>query len=138
MTGRFLMASGRGAFLPMDDPLAASDYLAIAHVDAGAREGRIGLALALGLDEIHKLHGHRIQCRETLYWDAGRQAVAAREEQWLGKLLLQSRPVKPVSEQAALRVLTDALAELGMESFEWSKPALQLQARCRLIDRSAA
>lgn len=131
--GRFLTASGRGAFLPLDDPLAASDYLAIAHVDAGTREGRIRLALALGLDEIYKVHGHHIQRRESLYWDNRRQAVAAREEQWLGKLLLHSRPVKPVSEQAALGVLTNALAELGMESFEWSKPALQLQARCRLI-----
>ncbi len=131
--GRFLMASGRGAFLPMDDPLAASDYLAIAHLDAGAREGRIGLALPLTLDEIHTTHGQHIKYRESLYWDAGRQAVAAREEQWLGKLLLQSRPVKPVSEQAAMRVLIEALTVLGMESFHWSKSALQLQARSELI-----
>jgi ATP-dependent helicase HrpB len=131
--GRFLLASGRGAFLPMNDPLAASDYLAIAHMDAGAREGRIDLALPLGLDDIYRVHGHRIQYRENLYWDLGRQTVAAREEQRLGKLMLQSRPVKPVSEQAAIDVLIDALAGLGMESFHWSKAARQLQARSELM-----
>lgn len=84
--GRFLLASGRGAFLRMDDPLAAADFLAIAQMDAGAREGRIDLALPLSLEEIQQAHARRMQSREILYWDTGRQAVAAREEQWLGKL----------------------------------------------------
>ncbi|BBO91067.1 ATP-dependent helicase HrpB [Desulfosarcina ovata] len=44
--GRFLLANGRGAYLDPADPLSASDYLVVAHLDGERRESCIFLAVA--------------------------------------------------------------------------------------------
>ena len=38
---RYLLANGRGARLLAGDPLLDCDWLAVAHLDAGASEGRM-------------------------------------------------------------------------------------------------
>jgi ATP-dependent helicase HrpB len=44
--GRFLLANGRGAFLPSPEPLAAADYIVAAELDGERREARVFLAAA--------------------------------------------------------------------------------------------
>jgi ATP-dependent helicase HrpB len=102
--GRYLLAAGTGGVLPPDDPMAVHELLVIADMDAGGREGRIGLALPIGNETLREVLGDRIEAVQTLSWDRDREAVTAREEERLGNLVLSSHP-KPVADQDQVAAL---------------------------------
>ena len=67
--GRFLLRSGRGAWVPPEDPLAGAEALAIASLDGQGRDARVLLAAPLPralLEELAREQGQR-QTRAT--WD---------------------------------------------------------------------
>ncbi|WP_456380496.1 ATP-dependent helicase HrpB [Thiolapillus sp.] len=130
--GRYLMASGRGAVLPADDGLAVADYLAIAQMDAGSREGRIWLAMKLDEQELWAVHGERITEKTELVWDAQAARVGRRCLSVLGALELSLREVSAGDDPAVIKRLLQAVAELGLDCLNWSGDALQLQARMNL------
>lgn len=130
--GRYLMASGRGAALPMDDGLVTADYIAIAHMDAGAREGRIWLAMQLQKEELKSLHGTRILEQEQLQWDEQNGRVSGRQVSRLGALLLSSREMPVAPGPKLLELLLKVIRERGLEILPWSAGAQQLQARILL------
>lgn len=130
--GRFLLASGRGARLPEEDPLATSDLLAVAALDAGRRDGRIWLAMELSLEELEKSHGERIREREILEWDGAKERVKARALRLLDALELDSRELPRPAGADVTPLLLNAIREGGLESLRWSKEIEQLRARIRL------
>ena len=127
--GRFLLANGREARLPESDPLAAADFLVIPALDAGSREGRAWLAVACPREELEAVHGPRIQTRLRLFWDDDREAVAARREQRLESLLLESAATPIADPEAAAGLLLDTIRARGLETLNWSEAATQLRAR---------
>jgi len=130
--GHYLMASGRGAALPMDDGLVIADYIAIAHMDAGAREGRIWLAMQLQKEELLSLHEMRILQQEQLQWDEQKGRISGRLTTSLGSLLLSSREVPVAPGPELLQMLLEVIRERGLDILPWSDRALQLQARILL------
>ena len=133
--GRFLLASGRGAFLPEEDTLAGEALLAVAALDAGTREGRIWLAMELSREELEAAHGGRIQEREELYWDEEREQVRARALRLLDALELESRELPRPAGEAVTALLLEAIRHQGLERLQWPEPARQLLARIRLARR---
>ncbi len=127
--GRYLLASGKGAALPPDDGLVTADYLAIARMDAGNREGRIWLAMALDEGELQRVHGRHIKKQRVLGWDAARQRVRARERNILGAIELSGREVSVADGEAVTEQLLQAVSEMGLDCLNWSGSARQLQAR---------
>lgn len=135
--GRFLMASGRGAVLPADDGLVTADYLAIAHMDAGSREGRIWLAMAFDREELLALYHAHVSHSTELKWDAQRQRVTARKNVLLGALLLSSQEVAVESNAEVMQMMLQAIHDAGLECLNWTDQAHQLQARVALASRLA-
>ena len=125
---RYLLASGRGARLPEGDALQGSEFLVVAALDAGQREGRIWQALALEEAELHALHGHRMVRREVLEWDADKAQVIRRRHLNLGELVLQSQ-VLPAQGPQVTELLMARLAEAGLEVLGWPDEVRQFQAR---------
>ncbi len=133
--GRYLLASGTGATLPLDDGLAVHAYLAIAELDPKGRDGRIQLALPLAEADLRRVFAARLVTGERVYWDAEREAVSAREETRLGAITLAARPV-PLTDQArALDMLLEQVARRFDTAMPWTAPARQLQARVALLRR---
>ncbi|WP_457664989.1 ATP-dependent helicase HrpB [Thiolapillus sp.] len=130
--GRYLMASGSGAVLPLDDGLVTADYLAIAHMDAGSREGRIWLAMAVDTAELQALHGDQICATEELVWDEQRQRVVARKATMLGALQLSAREMKVSEKTEVTKVLLQVIRSKGLDCLPWRASARQLQARIAL------
>ncbi len=134
--GRFLLASGREARVAETDPLAAADYLVIPSLDAGSREGRAWLALAISRDELAAVHGARVRTQTRLFWDERRQAVAARRETRLDALLLDSATAPIEDPAAAADLLLAAVRSAGLEVLHWSEAAQQLRARLATLVRA--
>jgi ATP-dependent helicase HrpB len=130
--GRYLMVSGRGAVLPLDDGLVTAEYLSIAHMDAGSREGRIWLALAVEKEALLQLHGGQIRETEELTWDEQRQRVIARKTTALGALQLSVQEVQVTVGADVVTELLQAIERKGLECLPWTDQALQLQARIQL------
>jgi len=130
--GRYLMASGGGAVLPVGDGLATSEYLSIAHMDAGSREGRIWLAMALREEDLLELY-HKQTChRQELKWDDQRQRVVARKTITLGALLLSSQEAPVTTGPDIVEKLLQVIRLQGLECLGWADQTLQLQARIQL------
>ncbi len=133
--GRFLLASGRGAFLPAEDGLAGEPLLAVAALDAGAREGRIWLAMALSREELEAAHGERIREEERVCWDDGKEQARARRVRTLDALELESRELPRPRGGAVTRLLLEAVRRQGLHRLEWPESVEQLRARLRLARR---
>jgi ATP-dependent helicase HrpB len=133
--GRYLLASGTGGVLPVDDPLSAHPLLVIADIDAAGREGRIRLALPIGKASLREALGERIESLEEVSWDPVREAVIARREERLGALTLSSHPV-PVSDRSqATGLLARRIAGSLDQALRWTPEARQLQGRIALLRR---
>ncbi len=130
--GHYLMVSGRGAVLPADDGLVTADYLAIAHMDAGSREGRIWLAMQLHEAELRSLHKAHILEQEQLRWDEQRERISGRQITRFGALLLSSREMQVAPGPQLLNELLGVIRGRDLDCLPWSAGALQLQARILL------
>ncbi|AGA33637.1 ATP-dependent helicase HrpB [Thioalkalivibrio nitratireducens DSM 14787] len=127
--GRFLLASGRGAFFPREDDLAQAPCIVAAVLDAGQREALIHLAAPLDRSALAFLLPGLVRSEEHVEWDADAGAVNARVEQRLGALVLESRPLDGVAPEVAARMLLDAVAARGPESLPWTPESRRLRAR---------
>jgi ATP-dependent helicase HrpB len=131
--GRFLMASGREVVLPVEDALAAEDYLVVPALDAGATQGRAWLAAPCAVEELAALHADRIRRETRTWWEASREAVVARRETRLGALVLASQPVAIEDRSVASRLLLEAIGHRGLACLQWSDAARTLQARVETL-----
>jgi ATP-dependent helicase HrpB len=93
---RFRLASGRIAKLQPHDPLAAYEWLAVAHLDAGTTEGKIFLAAPMDVDDVM----HLAEEKEILEWDEKNQSIKAALEKRIGGITIQSSVLKNVSTEA--------------------------------------
>jgi len=93
---RYLLASGRGARLPAADLLAASEYLVVAHLDAGETEGRIFLAESVDPAELKRHHGALFSQSRQVYWHATLAKVVAVSRFSLGKIIVEEKAISEV------------------------------------------
>ncbi|HEX3347777.1 MAG TPA: ATP-dependent helicase HrpB, partial [Acetobacteraceae bacterium] len=128
--GSFRLAGGGGAKLPVADPLARANLLAVAQLEmkAGAR-----IKLAAPLDPAHlpaPLAGRVTETVETAF-DPASGAVLARRRRRLGALVLEDRtePADPDETAAALA------RALRVEQLPWTDATRQLRARVALMRR---
>jgi ATP-dependent helicase HrpB len=129
--GAFLLAGGRGASLPDDDLLADEAWLAVAALDRGRSEARIHLAAPVTPDQLRSAAGARIELVEEVAWRDG--DVSARQEERLGALVLDARPLQDVDPQALLDALLDGVSRDGLDLLSWRHEDRQLQARIQLL-----
>lgn len=127
--GRFLLGNGRGALLDESDALARSEWLVVAALDAGPREGRIWSALEVSRADLEQARaGHSVEVNE-LYWDEDRQGVMARSVCRLGAIVLSEKLAAPQDLPAAQAILFEQLLRRWPEGLPWNDAVRQLQAR---------
>lgn len=125
----YRLSSGRGARLPETDQLVGSEYLVVAQMDAGHRDGRIFLAESMTMDDIQQSLSAHIRPCSSIEWDSSTESVAAYQEERMGSLVLnRCRPERPDAEQVKVAML-DGIRELGLAALPWSDKAREWQAR---------
>ncbi len=130
---RYLLATGRGILLPPADPLAASDYLVLPHLDAGRTEGRIFLAEPVALAGLHRHHRHLFVTTTEVGWDDALARVVATRRLSIGKIVIEESPLTDADPEEIGRAMQTGIRRLGLSCLPWDWEARQLQARVHCL-----
>lgn len=131
--GKYLLANGRGAVLPVAQPLSRASYLVAAELDDAGGESTIRLAAELPEELLTAELADYTVKEETVEWDKGALAVRARSRRRLGAIVLNETPIaNPDPEQVAAG-LVRGIREQGLSLLPFSRSAKQLLARMRLM-----
>ena len=134
--GKFLLANGRGAYLPSNEPLAAEAFLTAIELDGDPRNARIYRAAAYDGDTLMKQFAKQVQRTEKVAWDPERRIVAARREIRLGALTLRREQLAtpdPLQVQAAL---IEGIRQQGLQCLPWTRDLRHWQDRVCFLRRS--
>lgn len=122
---RYKLANGRIVKLPNHDALTREPWLAVAHLDAGANEGKIFLAAPLNEADLY----HRATETEVVKWDSTRGILVAQWERKVGNTVLSSKPMQQIPETKRNAVLLEALREEGLKLIGWDDIHTEWQNR---------
>ncbi|HKK05449.1 MAG TPA: ATP-dependent helicase HrpB [Gammaproteobacteria bacterium] len=132
---RYRLANGRGAMFAAAEPLAASEYVVAAHLDAGAREARIFLAAALARDELLEHFAEAIEECSFVSWDEREEAVVARRQRRLGELVLDDTAQDAPEPEAVAAAMVDGIRGMGLECLPWNKSLRAWRERVAFLHR---
>jgi ATP-dependent helicase HrpB len=133
--GKFLLTNGRGAYLDPAAPLAAEEFLIAVELDGERREARIFRAAAYSMDILSEQFAEQLRWIETVDWDPGRLAVAARRDLKLGALTLRSEPLGAPDSQQVLQALLKGIRQHGLDCLPWTKSLKRWQERVCFLRR---
>jgi len=131
MDGAFRLASGQGARLAANDPLAKAPLLAVADLQLAGTEARIRMAAPLDLATLERRFPERLRWEEGAAFDARAGAVLARRRRMFGPLVLEEHALPAPDPATVAAALARAVAERGLRDLDWTEAAKQMRARIR-------
>lgn len=111
---QFRMANGRRAMLDGAAHLAKADYIVVAEIQGKASMARILSAAEIEIEEIEKLHKHRIKTSRKIQFNTKAKQFKARLVVSLDQLHLSSQPSKLTAEDNLVDGLISTLREQGL------------------------
>jgi ATP-dependent helicase HrpB len=120
---------GRGFRLDAADPLARSDWLAVADTQGAASGARILSAAAIDLPTIDLLFADAIDLRRTADFDPASGCVTTIRERRLGALRLSSGPDTDPDSDAVAAALLEGVRTHGIGLLPWNDAAIALRQR---------
>jgi ATP-dependent helicase HrpB len=131
-----LLANGRGASLDPASPLAREPFLAVAELAGSAAQGRILSAAPITLSEIEAHFADRIVVREDVAFDAASLSLRGRNSRRLGAIVLGERPVPVSPDENNARLLSESVANLGIDRLPWTSALQQWRDRVMFLRHS--
>ena len=120
---------GRGFRLDPANPLARSEWLAVAEVAGAASGARILSAASIEADEVEKLFSDDIERYTNVRFDPATGAISATKGRRLGAIKISSAP-DPKPDQAAIEAgLVEAVRRHGLSILPWPDSAIALRQR---------
>ncbi|OYX48423.1 MAG: ATP-dependent helicase HrpB [Alphaproteobacteria bacterium 32-64-14] len=132
--GRFVLAGGRGAMLDETDPLARSEWLAVADMTGAGPDLRITLAAQLSEDQA--LASGAVETIERAEYDPGSGRVRARRTRRLGAIVLDEVQLPAPSADLVRAALMDAVRTRGLSVLRHGDALDALAARIDLLSRN--
>jgi ATP-dependent helicase HrpB len=132
-SGRYQLASGRGASFAQAQSLAQQEFIVAVDLDDAERDARILLAAPLARADLLEYFAPQLRRAETVAWDSRAQAVSARRTLTLGALVLEDKPLPEVPRAAALAAMLEGVRELGLSALPWDRDAQDLRARLAFV-----
>lgn len=130
-TNRYRLANGRVAVLPEHDPLSHEEWIAIAQLDAGTKEGKIFLAASFDPTDILL----KAKVEEVLEWDDREGSIKANIEWRIGKLVAQRKPITQPSQENISALLCEVIKKEGLKLFDWTNSSEQFRARVLSLNK---
>lgn len=125
--GHFRLASGEKAFISKEDQLSAYDWIAVASLNASS--GRIFLASPLNPKSAKALS----KTKRNISWDNKRGCLVATQEERLGCLCLESKPLSDLSREEITETLCEAVAKNGLSLLDFSEEVTRMQRRIECV-----
>ena len=137
LKGKFLLSSGRGAFLDETSPLGGEPFLVAAELDGKGREARIYKAAPYPIDTLMNQFQDRLKWSESIRWDTERSRVKSERHLKLGAITLRSEPLLAPDSEKVLNVFLEGIKEKGIGCLPWNRRLRRWQERvCFLRDLS--
>ncbi|MDY6920938.1 MAG: ATP-dependent helicase HrpB [Pseudomonadota bacterium] len=127
---RYQLSNGKGLELAPGDALQQSLYLVVLDAGGGGSDLRLHLACPITEAELTAALDEHIQSRETVAWDASREAVKAEQQHCLGALVLRRSPLLEPAPEAVQATLMQALRARDLEPLPWNRETRQFCQRC--------
>lgn len=129
--GRYQLASGIGAMMPVDDALSGNDWLLIPALlqNHHTADARILLALPLAIDQLVQQLPELVSEHNIVQWDEEKGTLRASQRRQIGHLILQTRPLTKPSDDVFQQAMLSWLREQGLSLLNWDSSAAQLRVR---------
>ena len=111
---KFILSSGKGAYVHKDDPLSRKKYIVAVDMDGDQKDSKIRLGIEISENEIRELFADTIVWQETCYWSTREKRVKAIRTEILGKIPLKSQTwTNPPTEKISSAIL-EGIKDLGL------------------------
>jgi ATP-dependent helicase HrpB len=127
--GDYASVGGRGFRLDPADPLAGSEWLAVAEVQGAAQGARIINAAAIEAATVERLFGAAIETERVVRFDAATGTVVAERRRRLGAITLARGPDANADPAAIAAALLDGVRARGLDGLPWPDDVVALRAR---------
>ena len=125
---KYILSSGKGAYVNKDDPLSRKKYIVAVDMDGDQKDSKIRLGIEISESEIRELFADTIVWQETCYWSTREKRVKAIRKEVLGKITLKSQTwTNPPTEKISSAILK-GIEDLG---FNFSPAEEQFIARVK-------
>ena len=110
---KFILSSGKGAYVHKDDPLSRKKYIVAVDIDGDKKDSKIRLGIEISENEIRELFAVKIVWQETCYWSTREKRIKAIRTEVLGKIPLKSQTwTNPPTERISSAIL-EGIKDLG-------------------------
>lgn len=133
--GRYVLASGRGAYFPVPEPLSPEEYIVAANLSGGDKESAIFLAAPVKESEIESHFKEEITEADEIAWDRAEKCVSARRQKRLWSIVMSGAPLKNPDREKILNELLQGIRESGLEALPWNRETENLKARINFLSR---
>lgn len=135
--GQFLLANGKLAWLPQEDPLADEPFLAVADMDGKAPKTRIFGAAPISCESIENMFHTNIFIQNVVEWNEQTEMVTACTRRYFRHLVLSELPLKTgdYNEEIIAAVL-NGIRQLGMACLPWDAETKTLRARIAFLKKN--
>jgi ATP-dependent helicase HrpB len=127
--GRFRLVSGRAVRLAEEDPLSAEDYLVAAQLDAGQKEGRVRMAVAIHEEEIRRLPDLEMTRVERVAWQSSSERVEMLSKETIGAIVLHERRLTDADGEKVVAAMLTGIEQMGLKVLPWTRSLTQWRER---------
>jgi len=130
---RYLLSSGKGAYLDQGEALASAEFIVAAELDGHQREARIYRAAELSLQQLEAHFATRIETVTSVSWNSQSLRVDAVTRTRLGAIVLEQRQAESAGRDDVHAALLEGIRLNGLDSLPWDKRAQPLRQRIRFL-----
>ena len=144
--GGYRLASGNTVSIDREDPMSAHTWIAIASLYAGntgnagnqarpsygkasnsspLKQGKVFLAAPLNLEMISEMAKER----DRIAWDSKQGMVVMQRERYIGKLVIDARPIHDANNADIIAIICEAIKKEGLSMLDWNEQVQRLQRR---------
>ena len=135
LKGKFLLSSGRGAFLDETSPLGGEPFLVAAELDGKGSEARIYKAASYRLDTLLTQFQDQLKWSESVRWETERGRVKSERHLKLGAIILRSERLSAPDSEKVLNVFLQGIKEKGIGCLPWNGRLRRWQGRVCFLRR---
>ena len=127
---RYVLSGGKGAVLPLGDPMAGERLLVATDLDGDPREAKVRQAARISESDLRIAFPDQIMWKDVCLWSRREGRVLTRKHECLGALVLDDRSWSDAPNDAVAIAMLDGVRQLGLLP---SAAALRFLARTRLM-----